>query len=634
MSPRSAGRPGSLPPPGYQPRSRVSAEDPLRVLFVPEGRHEPSRVFDFGEFPVADLLQAGLAAAFAERSRAGGRIRAAASADRAYRRLHSFAAYLATLNAPPLTPAQLAPAHLDGWYLQRQGLKSASKELAVLVTSLRKVPGLSSPFTARLSERLPRRVKGKTASYSSAENQRILRAARADVRTAAARIRASKALTARWRAGGLELEPAELRARAGLIAYAEDHDDVPRDKRGVACLWVSRLGTVEEHVTAVHLSAFDVAAFAVLLVGLTGQNPGTITGAPAAHHRPDGYTGAVASAIVELDKPRRGRRRYMDVPLVDLPSWIPARQQPGGGPEAEDPAGDGDDLRTAFGVYMLLHELAAPARTRLGSGRLFAWWACTGGQGAGRGLRDSIHSDLVKRWARARAIPPDPPADGAATEPGQAYLQVTLARMRLTFTELHQKPVAHTGTTLANEYLLRNRGNIGEYRSVVADALRREVAKARTHGAIRALAPGEVAEAREHPARVAARHGMDAQTLTRLLAHELDTVMAGCAGNTSSPHSPAGQPCQASFMLCLSCPCARAAPHHLPLQVLVHDELGARRSAMTPLRWTQRYALPHAQLADLLQRAGSAAVTDARQAATPDQRRVAARFLDRELDQR
>jgi hypothetical protein len=163
------------------------------VLFVPEGRHEPSRVFDFGEFPVADLLQAGLAAAFAERSRAGGRIRAAASADRAYRRLHSFAAYLATLNAPPLTPAQLAPAHLDGWYLQRQGLKSASKELAVLVTSLRKVPGLSSPFTARLSERLPRRVKGKTASYSSAENQRILRAARADVRTAAARIRASAA---------------------------------------------------------------------------------------------------------------------------------------------------------------------------------------------------------------------------------------------------------------------------------------------------------------------------------------------------------------------------------------------------------------------------------------------------------
>jgi hypothetical protein len=109
--------------------------------------------------------------------------------------------------------------------------------------------------------------------------------------------------------------------------------------------------------------------------------------------------------------------------------------------------------------------------------------------------------------------------------------------------------------------------------------------------------------------------------------------VAGCVDNTNSPHSPAGQPCQASFMLCLGCPCARATPQHLPLQVRLHDELLNRRAGMTPLRWTQRYALPFAQLEDPLQQAGPAAVADARAAATTaDDRQLIARFLNRELD--
>ena len=248
-----------------------------------------------------------------------------------------------------------------------------------------------------------------------------------------------------------------------------------------------------------------------------------------------------------------------------------------------------------------------------------------------------VRNQEIRRWAADQELSCDPPAvagnpaGGTGPEP-PPRLQVTLARLRLTYNELHQKPVAHTEQTLVNEYLVRNRGNIAEYQRVVADALARETAKARTRGSIRVLAPAEISEARDHPARVAARHGMDAQTLTRMLARELDTVLAACADSTGGPHTPAGQPCRASFMLCLSCPCARAAPHHLPLQVLVHDELEQRRPGMTPLRWAQRYALPHAQLTDLLDRAGQAAAGDARTAATPDQRRLAQRFLDRGAD--
>jgi hypothetical protein len=69
-------------------------------------------------------------------------------------------------------------------------------------------------------------------------------------------------------------------------------------------------------------------------------------------------------------------------------------------------------------------------------------------------------------------------------------------------------------------------------------------------------------------------------------------VLAGCTGNLNSPHSRAGEPCTASFLLCLSCPNARATPAHLPVQVLTADMLTARREHMTPLDWAQRFADP------------------------------------------
>lgn len=67
---------------------------------------------------------------------------------------------------------------------------------------------------------------------------------------------------------------------------------------------------------------WEVAAFLVLLIGLTGQNPNTIADAPVVHHRTHSGAGRTATAIVELRMPRRGRRRDMDVPLPALPTWV------------------------------------------------------------------------------------------------------------------------------------------------------------------------------------------------------------------------------------------------------------------------------------------------------------------------
>jgi hypothetical protein len=293
--------------------------------------------------------------------------------------------------------------------------------------------------------------------------------------------------------------------------------------------------------------------------------------------------------------------------------------------------GDRLDLRSPFGVYLLLHELAAPARQILGSDRLFAWH-CSGGGGPGRpgrGLRTTIDSCLVRAWARRH----DLPADTATDTPGRAeQLSATLRRLRLTYAELAQRPVAHTDATLANEYLVRNRGNLAEYQRVVGAALVEQVGKAAARARIGRLSEQDIADAGQHPDRVAERHGMDTATLRRMMSGELDTIMGACIDHTNSPHTAAGQPCRASFMLCLSCPCARATPSHLPAQVQVHDELERRKAAVTPLRWAQRFAMPHAQLTDLLERAGVAAVADARSAVTVTERELVDRFLDRELD--
>jgi len=156
--------------------------------------------------------------------------------------------------------------------------------------------------------------------------------------------------------------------------------------------------------------------------------------------------------MLALDKPRRGARRHMDVPLTSLPRWASPAASHDAADELID-GGDRLDLRSPFGVYLLLHELAASARQILGSDQLFALF-CSSGGGPGRGLRTTIDSCLVRAWARRH----DLPADAARDTPGRAeQLSVTLRRLRLTYAALAQRPVAHTDATLANEYLVRNR---------------------------------------------------------------------------------------------------------------------------------------------------------------------------------
>ncbi|WP_254900622.1 hypothetical protein [Rhodococcus sp. 1168] len=553
-----------------------------------------------------------------------------------------FSYYLAQLARPPTQVEHLAPEHVDGYLAWRSqqttGLNDEAREIK---TMLLLVDGINAELVVRCREPNPRRVRveeNRKQSYSREEFKRIADAARSDLRTAAARLRVNRELLTRYRVGEL----ADPDRRLELLDFVERQGDVPRragqgkwlEERQVPMPWVQRCGTVAEVVSGAHLTVNEAMAGAILLGVMTGENPSVLLATQSAHHRADGYAGGPATAIVDAIKPRRGRRAHMNLAMSQVPDWISI-------PEDPSELSTRDELHTPFGVYALMHELTAASRRLTGSDKLFLAYHGKGGgkSGNGRGLRplDPTFSWYsMAKWSEQKKLraDPDPKAADAGEAAEPTVLQARLDRIRLTYLELHQVPVAHTEQTFASDYLGRNRGNRAEYQKVVADALNEEVSKARARGVMATLSKDDLKAARADIGSAARDFGVSAVTLKKLVEGQLDTVMNGCVDNEDSPNSPTGQPCRASFMACLDCPCARALPNHLPIQTLVHDTLEARRAEMTPLTWTLRFAMPHAQLADLLGQHDDADVADARDAVTDADRALVARFLNRELDLR
>lgn len=612
-------------------RGILASEDGLMVrAYAQDGGH---RDFGFGDLPVSGEIQAGFAAAFAKRVAPGQGLTSMSPMIGSFRAIVRFAQHLSMVTHPPIRMRDIAPVHIDGYRMSLM-IGTAGQELGILKQTLRRAEGISDELAGKLKERNPRRADPAVAkcSYSRDELRRIADTARSDLRAAAVRIRGNRELLRRLRAG--DVAPQQLR-RCQLLDWVDRHGDVPRcingDGKEVVREWVTHnFGRTDDVVCWLHLSTKECLAAAILLTAMTGQNPSVILGTPAAHHRADGHTGSTATAIVSAVKPRRGSRAHMSIALSEVPDWISVPENPG-------ELSTRDRLHTPFGVYVLLHELTARTREMIDTDRLLVRWASKAGstiQGqprSGRSFRPlTANAQQIQQWAAQHDLIADSPRPDA--EPSRLHL--TLELIRLTYLELHQKPVAHTEQTLATDYLARNRGNLREYQRVVAAALTEEVAKARTRGVMATLSAAQIEAARIDPESVAALHGVNARTLERMIGGRLDTVLAACADNTNSPHSPAGQPCRASFMLCLECPCARALPRHLPVQVLVHDRLTARRGEMTPLRWTQRFARPHAQLSDLLAQHDSAVIATARAAVTDAERDLVSRFLSRELDLR
>lgn len=588
--------------------------------------------YDFSRLTMAAEFREELVAAFVKRTAPGAGLTSINSTNGVFQLVRHFDRYLATLTWPPRKLAHMTVEHFDGFFdFRTTETLGAADDLAQLKLLLHGAV-VSEALAARLASQMPARVRneGSKQSYSRTEFRRITAAARADLRAAARRIRGNRELLAQARQSEAADSTGGLSARMRLLDYVDRYGDVPREPRLVGvrkgdtlpAKWVQKIGPVREIVSWLHLTIDEVGAGAVLLAAMTGENPNVIFKVPSAHHRADGYTGQTGTAIVDLLKPRRQRRAHMNLALSDVPDWISVPDQP-------ERLSTRDELHTPFGLYVLLHELTARSRALVGGGRLLIGYAQTGGNGAGHGLRALNNTSVIKRQGEKWGLVADDLDEAGDPVP----LPLRLELLRLTHIELYQRPVAHTEKT-ASTYMVRNRGNADEYRKVVAQALNDEADKARTRGRISTLTAEDLERAQVDPGKVAAELGLKEQTLKRMIAGELDTVMAACTDNLGGSHGPQGEPCQASFMLCLGCECARALPRHLPVQVLVHDRLSERREQIDALRWARRFAAPHAQLADLLAQHDATAVDDARSNATQADHTLVGRFLNRELDLR
>ncbi|MDT7764452.1 MAG: hypothetical protein QOC63_3872 [Mycobacterium sp.] len=247
------------------------------------------RDFNFSGLPAAPDIQRGLAIAFAHRTAPGAGLNAVESMRSSFRVARQFAHYLATLSCPPALLSDLTPDHIDGFQAYRKHATHMPMELGTLKTLLLRAEDLPDALTAKLHEANPRYVAGADpkTSYSRAEFKRIADAARADLRTAAARIRANRALLARYRAGEL----ADPDRRLELLDFVDRHGDVPRDDRksdqrtDIVEFWVQRggFGRVIEIVSWLHLTGLEATAAAILLAVMTGENiechPGCASGA-------------------------------------------------------------------------------------------------------------------------------------------------------------------------------------------------------------------------------------------------------------------------------------------------------------------------------------------------------------------
>lgn len=115
-------------------------------------------------------------------------------------------------------------------------------------------------------------------------------------------------------------------------------------------------------------------------------------------------------------------------------------------------------------MYEIVRELTAPVRARSGSDLLFGYL----GIKQGLAFRPELRETAVNKWSQSRQTVGDAPDTGGGNAD---MLSIDTRRLRMTWLQIHQRPVAHTEQSLANDYLARNRGSLAEYQKVVADTL-------------------------------------------------------------------------------------------------------------------------------------------------------------------
>ncbi|NNG41317.1 hypothetical protein HJ588_18830 [Flexivirga sp. ID2601S] len=589
--------------------------DGMSVLFLEESSGR-STVFDFAGLSVSEDIRRWLAAAVARQITARSSVKRLQTARSLVDAARHFAVVLSQHPVPAQCPADIVGDHFAAFRRRYEHLKP--RTVAGYVETLRRLLHEDDRLSPSARQGLAAiRVRGMSRrettrqTYTDAQWQVIMTALRREVRTARDRIYGARRLLADYRAGDLPAGSEHL-LLGELLDGFDRTGQLPRKANTCGTPEVARCGGLVTVAGMLCLSPHELAAFALLLVTLTGQNYGTIATWPAAHFRPDGGLTEDGVALVEACKPRRGpEHEHMIVALEDLLT-------------VDDP--EHRWSRSPLRVYQLLLNLTGMARRHAGTDKLFAGRLAKTTAAATSPWITTLRIQHGQRWAEARGFP-----TVAAAEPGGTPV-VSARCLRLTAIERRRRPVAHTATTMRDIYLMPHPVVQDQSRTVIAAALEAEVTKARDHFRVPVFTQAFVDLARRDPRAAADQAGVEPDQLAGMVGGAQDTVLASCRDHRDSPYDPAGTVCSASFLTCLDCSNARALPRQLPIQMAAIDALQDLRRHTPPTLWARRYGPRLQQLHDIINAFQPAEIDHARRAITAQHRQRISDLLEGRWD--
>ncbi len=578
----SRGRQAALPLEDHS-RPEILTGAGLTVLHY--NRQGKVKRYDFAELPVAEPMQRSLAALFAARC-VPHRWTTHLSSKAAWISLMAFTTFIARQKPSPRDLDELTAITVRRW--RQHALEFRGRyAFTMMRTLLRSDPRLQAgPVADELARRIREPMSG-TCSYTEAEFEQIVKAARRHFRAAVRRIDRNAEHLRLWREGAFDQETPdwvlgecfEMLAATGELPRRFDKNGVP----SLSTRYKRALRQQNERARwhqLLFLSRLEATSLAVLLMAEFGWNLSVIDCMPVPRASPDSGADGKLIYRVELEKPRRSSgARYETRNISDDAADSPGRLLT-------------DALRVTRFARAVVENLAP------GTDKLIVWRHLDPARDRGRHDRNSpvgpfgfgIPQHAGTEWGRTVA--------GMAGSPFRRGRRTVVALDR-------REPTQHSQDTHDRHYALVDKRVQANAVEVIAGGAEDAVARAAIL----------VADLRPAPT-----------------PGDIETATADCADYTAGPDLDAEGRCGASFLMCLGCINAHIHPGHHARLTGLHHALTNLRSVMSPATWESDWGDAHTRLEDLKNRLGDGIWAQAAARITASDRTVIDHLLTGDLD--